>query len=58
MEQWWNDIDKGKVKNSEENMSQRHVVTMWTDVSEVCTASIHFNMTTLRYIPEDSKLQL
>jgi hypothetical protein len=32
---------------------------MWTDISEVYTASetsVHFNETTWRYIPEDSKL--
>jgi hypothetical protein len=26
MEQWWNDIDRGKPKDSEKKLSQRHFV--------------------------------
>jgi hypothetical protein len=43
-------------------MLRRVVALKLTDVSEVITASIiravfiHFNVTTQRYIPEDSKL--
>jgi hypothetical protein len=36
MEQWWNDVDRGKLKNLGENLSHFHSVhhkSHWTDMS-------------------------